>query len=412
MHRVLVFSHATVGDEATVRHPRKRISQLGDVLRQDVVGGVLLLLAAVTALVWANSGWSEHYHDLRAWTFGPESLHLNLSLAAWAADGLLAIFFFVVALELKREFVHGELRDLRRAAVPVLAAICGIAAPALVYVTVNVAAGSNALDGWAIPAATDIAFALAVLAVIGRNLPSSLRIFLLTLAVVDDLIAITIIAVVYTSSLSFAPLLAAVVPLALFAWLVRRYPTRWWLLIPVGLVMWALVHAAGVHATIAGVALGLVVPAAQWCERYEHAVRPISAGFAVPVFAFLAAGVTVGGLSGLMGSLSEPVTLGIVGGLVLGKVVGIAGITLLIKRYTRSASDLHPADVCGIALLAGIGFTVSLLIGDLAFDSGAVSDQVRIGVLTGSLISALCGAAILGIRNRAYRRLDETRTSQ
>ncbi|MFB1295684.1 Na+/H+ antiporter NhaA [Mycobacterium sp. pW049] len=397
-------------DEATRK--TGKIAQFGDVLRQDAVGGVLLLLAAVGALLWANSAWSDGYHALRSWTIGPETLHLNLSLATWAADGLLAIFFFVVALELKREFVLGELRDLRKASVPIVAAVCGIIMPALAYLGVNALAGSNAADGWAIPAATDIAFALAVLAVIGRNLPSSLRVFLLTLAVVDDLIAITIIAVVYTSSLSFAPLLAALVPLALFAWLVRRWPTKWWLLIPVGAVTWALVHEAGIHATIAGVALGLVVPAEQWCERYEHAVRPISAGFAVPVFAFLAAGVTVGGLSGLAQSLTQPVTLGIIAGLVAGKVIGIAGITLLTKRFTGSASDLHPVDVCGVALLAGIGFTVSLLIGDLAFDGGTVADHVRIGVLTGSLISAVCGAVILGIRNASYKRRAEAKAAQ
>jgi NhaA family Na+:H+ antiporter len=403
-----VITHAAENE----RQPTRKIAKLGDVLRQDVVGGVLLLLAAVAALVWANSAWSDGYHALRNWTVGPEALHLNLSLAAWAADGLLAIFFFVVALELKREFVHGELRDMRSASIPIIAAVCGIVLPALAYIGVNVLAGSNAYEGWAIPAATDIAFALAVLAVIGRNLPSSLRIFLLTLAVVDDLIAITIIAVVYTASLSFAPLVAALVPLALFAWLVRRYPTRWWLLIPVGVVTWVLVHEAGIHATIAGVALGLVVPADQWCERYEHAVRPFSAAVAVPVFAFLAAGVTVGGLSGLTQSLTEPVTLGIIAGLVLGKVLGIAGITLLVKRFTSSASELHPLDVCGVALLAGIGFTVSLLIGDLAFDGGAVADHVRIGVLTGSLISAICGAVILGLRNRIYKRREEAVTVQ
>ncbi|WP_422743196.1 Na+/H+ antiporter NhaA [Mycobacterium sp. WMMD1722] len=381
-----------------------RLSRLSDFLRRDVVGGVLLLSAAVGALVWANSPWSAGYHELRAWTFGPESLHLNLSLGAWAADGLLAVFFFVVALELKREFVHGELRDLRRAAVPVVAAVCGIAVPAAAYVVVNIAADSSALQGWAIPAATDIAFALAVLAIVGRNLPASLRIFLLTLAVVDDLIAITIIAVVYTGTLALPPLLAAALPLALFAWLVRRHPTRWWLLVPVGAVTWALVHASGIHATIAGVALGLVVPAARWCERYEHAVRPISAGFAVPVFAFLAAGVTVGGLSGLTESLTAPVTLGIIAGLVLGKLVGIAGITLLIKRFTRAGESLHPLDVCGVALLAGIGFTVSLLIGDLAFEGSAVTDQVRVGVVAGSLVSAVLGATLLAVRDRAYRR--------
>lgn len=379
------------------------MSRLSDLLRRDIVGGSLLLAAAVAALVWANSPWSDSYHALRSMRFGPDALNLNLSLAVWAADGLLAVFFFVVALELKREFVLGELRDPRRAALPVVAAVCGIALPSLAYVGVNVAAGSDELNGWAIPAATDIAFALAVLAVVGRRLPPSLRIFLLTLAVVDDLIAISIIAVVYTSTLAFAPLVAALAPLALFAWQVRRHPTRRWMLIPTAAAVWVLVHESGVHATIAGVALGLMVPAARWCERYEHAVRPVSAGVAVPVFAFLAAGVTVGGMSGLLQSLAEPVTVGIVLGLVVGKLVGIAGITLLVRRFTSAGAGLHVVEICGVSLLAGIGFTVSLLIGDLAFDDGAVSDHVRVGVLTGSLISALLGATLLGIRNRAYR---------
>ena len=182
-------------------------------------------------------------------------------------------------------------------------------------------------------------------------------------------------------------------------------PTHWWLLVPAAVVTWGLVHASGIHATIAGVALGLAVPATRLAERYEDAIRPIAAGFAVPVFAFLAAGVTIGGVSGFLQSLAQPVTLGISVGVVLGKVVGNAGVTLILARFGRFSAGTRETDVCGIALLAGIGFTVSLLIGDLAFeDSGAVDDQVRIGVLSGSLVSAVLAAAILGARNRVYRR--------
>ncbi len=203
--------------------------RVAEVLRKETVGGVLLLAGTVIALCWANSPWSAGYRAMLDWTVGPAALHLNLSLASWAADGLLAIFFFVAGLELKREFVAGDLRDPRRAAVPVAAVAGGVIVPAIVYTVVNL---GGAVRGWAIPTATDIAFALAVLAVIGRCLPSALRTFLLTLAVVDDLLAIVIIAVFYTAHLSVLPLLAALVPLGLFAVLVQRRVRSWWLLLP------------------------------------------------------------------------------------------------------------------------------------------------------------------------------------
>ncbi|WP_019809467.1 Na+/H+ antiporter NhaA, partial [Saccharomonospora halophila] len=234
--------------------------QVAEILRLETVGGMLLLAGAVVALVWANSPWSEAYTAMREFTVGPEALHLDLDLSHWAADGLLAIFFFVVGLELKREFVAGELRDPRRAAVPVAAAVGGVILPAAIYVVINLG-DSSALSGWAIPTATDIAFAVAVLAVVGRFLPSALRMFLLTLAVVDDLIAITIIAVFYTDDLAVGPLLLALAPLAVFTLLVQRRVRSWWLLIPLGLLTWGLVHASGVHATVAGVLLGFAVPA-------------------------------------------------------------------------------------------------------------------------------------------------------
>src|SRR5215217_7670080 len=294
--------------------------RIADVLRKETVGGVLLLIGAGVALIWANSPWSEAYEALRDTELGPEALHLHLSLGAWAADGLLAIFFFVAGLELKREFVAGDLRDPARAAVPVAAAVGGVAVPAILYSAVNLGPSAS-LNGWAIPTATDIAFALAVLAIIGSHLPSALRSFLLTLAVVDDLIAITIIAIFYTSDLQVGALLLALVPLGLFTALTQRRITYWWLVLPLALATWGLVHASGVHATVAGVLLGLVVPVkprasvppvstldrrTDVAHRFEHRVRPISSGVAVPVFAFFASGVTVVG-GGFGAAVRDPV---------------------------------------------------------------------------------------------------------
>src|SRR5690606_22212978 len=300
--------------------------RIGDILRKETVGGTLLIIGAVLALIWANSPWSESYQSLVSFKFGPESLHLDLTVAQWASDGLLAIFFFVVGLELKREFVAGDLRDIRKAMVPVVAAVGGVVVPALIYVAFNL---GGAVGGWAIPTATDIAFAVAILAVAGPFLPSALRMFLLTLAVVDDLIAILIIALFFTDELAVVPLVTALIPLGIFTFLVQKRIRSWWLLLPLAAVTWALVHASGVHATIAGVALGMVVPVLRsekaggkdagpgLAEHFEHRFRPISAGIAVPVFAFMAAGVTVGGFSGLVESWQEPVSLGVMVGLVV-----------------------------------------------------------------------------------------------
>ncbi|MEV4280099.1 Na+/H+ antiporter NhaA [Actinoplanes xinjiangensis] len=392
------------------------VSRIGDILRTETVGGALLLGAAVLALVWANSPWSDGYQDLVAWKVGPPALHLDLTLAQWAGDGLLAIFFFVAGLELKREFVAGDLRDPRRAVMPVAAAVGGMTAPALIYVAINASSEGGNLSGWAVPTATDIAFALAVLAVISTHLPAALRTFLLTLAVVDDLLAIVIIAVFYTSSLSLLPLAVALVPLGLFAVLVQRRVRSWWLLLPLAAATWVLVHASGVHATVAGVLLGFMVPVLRrgdgdgpgLAEHFEHRWRPLSAGFAVPVFAFFAAGVSVAGAGGLGDALRDPVTIGIVAGLVVGKCVGVLGSTWLVQRFTRATlgEGVSWWDVLGLALLAGIGFTVSLLIGELAFGVGSESDEhSRIGILAGSMISALLAMVVLRARNRHYRLL-------
>jgi NhaA family Na+:H+ antiporter len=396
--------------------------RIAEILSKETIGGALLLGGALIGMIWANTPWSSAYDAVRAFTVGPHALHLDLSLATWAADGLLAIFFFVAGLELKREFVAGDLRDPRRAAVPIAAALGGVIVPAVLYAVINRGTGGEALRGWAIPTATDIAFALAVLAVVGRYLPSALRTFLLTLAVVDDLFAIMIIAVFYTADLSVLPLLAALLPLAAFTVLVRQRIRSWWLLLPLAFATWTLVHASGIHATVAGVLLGFAVPVIRsqaaggpdagpgLAEHFEHRFRPISAGIAVPVFALLSAGVTTGGLTGLGRALADHVAIGIVVGLVVGKVIGILGGTWLVARFTRASldKDLAWIDVLGLALLGGIGFTVSLLIGELAFGVGSDLDgHAKIAVLTGSLVAALLAAVVLRIRNRTYRRIHD-----
>jgi NhaA family Na+:H+ antiporter len=256
-----------------------------------------------------------------------------------------------------------------------------------------------------------------VLALIGSCLPDALRTFLLTLAVVDDLLAITIIALFYTEQLAVAPLLLALLPLAAFTVLVQRRVRSWWLLLPLAALTWVLVHESGVHATVAGVLLGFAVPVIRrregpgpgLAEHFEHRWRPLSAGVAVPVFAFFASGVTVVG-GGLGAAFADPVTLGIVVGLVVGKTVGVLGATWLVQRVTRAqlSEDLAWTDVLGLALLSGIGFTVSLLIGELAFGTGSdADDHVKIGVLTASLLAALCATIVLRSRNAVHRRIQE-----
>jgi Na+:H+ antiporter, NhaA family len=388
--------------------------RFSEILRKETVGGTLLLAAAGIALVWANSPWSGTYHTMSEFAFGPESLHLRLSVSAWAADGLLAIFFFVVGLELKREFVAGDLRDPRRAALPIAAAFGGMIVPAAIFIAINLISGHpENLDGWAVPIATDIAFALAVLAVLSTHLPTALRTFLLTLAVVDDLLAISVIAIFYTEHLSLGPLALALIPIGLFALAVQRGIRHWWVLVPLAALAWSLAHASGVHATVAGVVLGFTVPVLgryghPTAELFEHKLRPVSAGFAVPVFAFFAAGVTVGGWVGLGDSLRHPITDGVIAGLVIGKPLGVFVTAFLLARFTHATldDDLAWRDVLGVSLLAGIGFTVSLLIGELAFGHGTpAGDDVKIGVLVGSVVAGVLASFVLLSRNAAYRRI-------
>ena len=395
-------------------------ARVAELLRQETLGGVLLIGAALLALVAANVG--DLYAEVRDTVVGPSALHLDLTLGTWAADGLLAVFFFVVGLELKREFVAGDLRDPRRAAIPIVAAVGGMVVPAAFYLTVNLGAEDGAPRGWAIPTATDIAFALAVLAVISTHLPSGLRTFLLTLAIVDDLLAIIIIAFFFTDDLEVVWLLAAIVPIAAFTALVQKRVRAWWLLMPLAIVVWGLVHASGVHATVAGVLLGFAVPVLRrdgqdgpgLAEHLEHVFRPLSAAVAVPVFAFFSTGVAIDGWDELADALDHPITLGIVLGLVAGKTIGVFGTTWLTATLTHAEldDDLSWWDVLGVAALGGIGFTVSLLIGELAFGIGSEADEhAKIGVLVGSLIAASVAAVVLRARNRVYRRIEELETA-
>ncbi|MEU9735964.1 Na+/H+ antiporter NhaA [Streptomyces sp. NPDC048002] len=385
-----------------------------EALRTETVGGLVLLAAAVIALVWANSPWSAAYEDIRDFHFGIPALGLDLSVGHWTADGLLAVFFLVAGIELKRELVVGELRTPATAALPVVAALCGMAVPAALY-TLTAAAGGGSLDGWAVPMATDIAFALAVLAVISTHLPSALRAFLLTLAVVDDLGAILIIAVFFTSTLNYWALAAALAGLVLFYVLQRLRVRGWWWYVPLGVAVWALMYNSGVHATVAGVAMGLILrttrdpgEAASPGARVSHLVHPFSAGVAVPLFALFAAGVGISG-EALVQVFTDPEPLAVLVGLVVGKTLGIFLGTYAAVRFTRARlnPDLAWADVLGLAVLAGIGFTVALLLGELSFTDEALAEHVKAAVLIGSLTAAALAAVLLRVRNRIYRRLCE-----
>ena len=385
-----------------------------DTLRDERTGAVLLLVATALALLWAQL-WPAAYRETWATPVGPSSLHLHLELTQWATDGLLAVFFFVVGLELKRELVTGELRRPATAVVPALAAVGGMAVPALVYLAVNLSSAGGRPEGWAVPTATDIAFAVGVLSLVGRSLPASLRAFLLTLAVVDDLLAIVVIAVVYADALSLLPLLGSLAAVAAFAVVARRARPPVWLLLPLALAAWALLHASGVHATIAGVLLGLAAPTGvpsgatpgtvSTAERWEHRWRPLSAAVAVPVFALAAAGVNVSG-DVLRAAAHDPAAVGVALGLVLGKPLGIVVATWAAARFTRAslAPNLRWADVLGVGLIGGIGFTVSLLVGDLAFGSGSPTSQhVVVAVLVASALAAVVGGAVLAWRDRVHQ---------
>ncbi len=387
--------------------------------RSDVVGGALLIGAALVALVWANSPWAGGYEAFRSISFGPEALDLHLSLQEWVVDGLLAVFFFIVGNELKQELVHGELRDPRRALLPIVAAMGGVVVPAGLFLAVNAAATGGAAAGWGIPMATDIAFAVAVLAVIGRHLPAPLRTFLLTLATVDDLCAVVVIAFAYTSGVSLLALGGAAAGLLVFGWLqngdgraataVRRGVPRGLLFGGLAVLIWAAMHASGVHATIAGVAMGLLMRTTKRMGQKvspshyaELVLGPISRVLVLPAFALLAAGVSLAGATNFW---TNTITWGIVAGLLVGKVVGIFGASWLTARFTSAHLNraLAWVDIAGVGILGGIGFTVSLLIAELSYaDPGHLTDA-KAAVLLASTAAAVVAAVVLGRRNRHYR---------
>jgi NhaA family Na+:H+ antiporter len=385
-------------------------------LSNETVGGVLLLGCAVIALFWANSAWASGYADLVAYEIGPSSLNLHLSLGTWASDALLAVFFFVAGLELKHEFVLGTLSKPAQAVVPVAAALGGMLLPALIYAVVNMTAADGAPHGWGIPMATDIAFALAVLAVVGRMLPLPLRAFLLALAVVDDLGAITVIAIFYSHGFHLAWFVSAIALFAIYFVAQQRRIRTPWLYVPVAVLAWYCLFQSGIHATVAGVALGLLTrvrldpgETESPADRLSHFIHPISAGLCVPIFAFLASGVDIRSI-GFITALSTPVAIGILLGLVIGKPLGVFGTAWLTARFTRA--QLNPMlawrDIATVGVLAGIGFTVALLISGLAFpgDPGEM-DSAKIAVLTASVISAILATFAIRGRNRHYRLVHE-----
>jgi Na+:H+ antiporter, NhaA family len=377
-------------------------------LRTETVGGIILLAAAAVAVLWANSPWSGAYLALRDTVVGPAALHLDLTLAQWATDGLLAVFFFVVGLELKRELVLGELSTVRQALLPVAAALGGMVVPAAIALVVG--GGAPGMDkAWAVPVATDIAFALGVLALAGSALPVTARVFLLGLAVADDLGAIAVIAVVFSSGLNLLALAAAALLAGLYWWLQRRRVRAWWIYVPLGVATWLAVHDSGIHATIAGVLLGLLTRVrpddGEECApalRLEHRLQPWSAGVCVPLFALFAAGVPVGAAA-LREVFTAPVPLAVMAGLLIGKVVGILGAAWLAIRITPACRPrgLGWRDMAAVSMLGGVGFTVSLLIAELSL-TGAVLDATKAAVLIASATASLLAAAMLVRRGRVH----------
>jgi NhaA family Na+:H+ antiporter len=426
---------------ASDRRLARAIRPVQRFLEVEAAGGIVLLAAAVTGLVWANSPWSESYRDL--WETEVELqigelLTLSDSLGHWVTDGLMTIFFFVVGLEIKRELVTGELRDRRAALLPALAALGGMVVPALIYTSLN--GGGDGADGWGIPMATDIAFAVGVLALLGSRVSSPLKVFLLTLAIVDDIGAIAVIALFYSNDLS-AAWLAVAVALVGVMYALRQLQV-WYLPVycVVGAFVWLAVYESGVHATIAGVMLGLLAPAeplkptvtaqeiddiladpsirpadraelasriaresVSVADRLERALHPWSTFVVVPVFALANAGVELSAEL-LDDALTSPITIGVFLGLVAGKVVGVAGSTLLASRagIAPLPGDATRRQVVGLGGVAGIGFTVALFITALAFDDPRLADEARIGVLAASVVAALLGAAVL-VRGPAPR---------
>ena len=373
--------------------------------RSDFYGGIALAFATAAALIVANSPLGPDYRALLATTgeIRVGSISLAKSLEHWINDGLMAIFFLLVGVEIKREALAGALAGIRQAALPAIAALGGFIVPALIYEAVTWG-DSQAMRGWAIASATDIAFAVAVCAALGRLVPVSLRTFLLALAIIDDLLAIVVIAAFYTaelSALSLALAAAGILALVLLNVFDVQRPSFY---VIVGLFTWVCVLKSGVHATLAGVAVGLAVPFAGGDEsllmRTEHALKPWVAYAIVPIFAFANAGVSLGGVS--FASLTAPIPLAIIAGLFFGKQLGVFGACAVATKLGIAAAPAGAgtAQLYGVAILTGIGFTMSLFIGTLAYEDAATRDQIRLGVLVASLLSGTAGALVLAAAGR------------
>ena len=371
-------------------------------LRSERYAAFLLLGAAVLGVILANTAFGPALQGARDFHLGIPWLALDLSVGDWVKDGLLAVFFFIAAIELRHELAHGELNSTRKALVPTVAAVGGVIVPALIFL---VFVRDPALaKGWPIPTATDIAFALGALALVGRALPSRVRALLLALAVIDDLIAILIIAAFFTTDLQPIPLLVAVPVILLFGWLssrVRSAPLVA-LLILLGIAAWVLVHASGIHATVAGVALGLVM-AGTSAGKTRHVLEPVSNGFILPVFAFVAALVTLPSVG--ITELS-PVFWAIVIALPVGKLIGITGGAMIASALAGRGGPkgIPLGDIVAVAGLGGIGFTVSLLMNELAYDGNhEIAVEGTLAVLVASVIAAVIGVAITAVRSTHYR---------
>jgi NhaA family Na+:H+ antiporter len=395
------------GDRKPLVPPPLRLpTPLREYLREESAGGVALMAAAALALAWANSPWRAAYDAL--WETGLAvplgRLSLEADLRHWVDDGLMTIFFLVVGLEIKRELVAGELRTWRMAALPVVAAAGGMAVPAAIYAAGN--AGGPGAAGWGVPMATDIAFALGVLALLGSRVPAALKVFLLTLAVVDDLGSIAVVALFYSRDLDPVALAAAAGLLALVAVLVRA--GIWWvpLHVGLGLALWLALWHAGVSPALAGVAMGLLAPArgtAPLAERLAHRLHPLSAFLVVPLFALANAGVSLE-RGGLAAPGAGAVLAGVLAGRVLGKLAGITAAAWLAVRLglaTRPAATSWP-QLAGVATVAGIGFTVPLFVADLAFPDGRFQAPIKLGLLLASLIAGAAGALVLFLTGRAH----------
>lgn len=379
------------------------IRAMREFLRLEASGGLILMGAAAAALVLSNSPLAGYYDAFRNLTVSVSVGEAGLSkpLLLWVNDGLMAIFFLLVGLEVKREVLEGQLSTRDQIVLPAIAAVGGMAVPAAIYILFN-AGDAEALNGWAIPAATDIAFALAILALLGTRAPVSLKVFLTAVAIIDDLGAILIIAIFYTSQLSLASLALAGACLVVLAFLNRLGVTRNTAYAIVGLVLWVCVLKSGVHATLAGVALAFAIPLRARdkeghspLRHLEHLLHPWVAFGILPLFAFANAGVMLVGLS--IEELLHPVSLGIAAGLFFGKSIGVFGFAWIATRLRlcslpQGASWLQ---FYGVSALTGIGFTMSLFIGTLAFNDPEFGARVRIGVLTASVLSALLGYAVL-----------------